>query len=182
MSMNKKKIPGLVLAAIILAAPAVGSATVITGSLTDDDFLAIDTVGPFYYDVFDVTALDAGSVSISLESDDFAPYLAYGFGTGLPPWPTGSDVPYTMFDDAFCLGAPGGSTLNAGSPGAGQTFQVIVATCQYNPTPLGGYVLTIDGNVDVLQLATIPEPGTLLLMGLGLAGVGLARRRTGRRS
>jgi len=161
------------IAATILMAPTISYADIIVvGELTEDDFFATDTFGGFYYDIFEFVALDANPITITLGSADFAPFLAWGFDIELPPWPSGSDEPYSWFQSAFCLGDPGSDSLNIDNPSAGQSFQAVVATCYYDPTPLGDYTLMTDGNV-----SQVPEPGSLALFGIGLAGLVAARRR-----
>jgi hypothetical protein len=65
-------------------------------------------------------------------------------------------------------------------PVVGQNYQIVVATCDYNlgevATTLGAYTLTVAGN-RVDPPVSVPEPGTLGLLGLGLAGLAFARRR-----
>ena len=43
----------------------------------------------------------------------------------------------------------------------------------------GNYTLEVVGNSDAHIQGAIPEPGTLALLGIGLTGAGLARRRKG---
>ena len=171
----------LALFAALLMGPAVSYAdtillnSTVDGELTEDDLFAVDTVGEFYYDVFDFTSLGTDPITITLESDDFAPYLAWGFDLFLPPWPTGSDAPYELFVSEMCLGAPGAGSVTIDAPAAGQSFQVLAATCNYNPTALGSYTLTIAGGTG--GVTGVPAPGSLILLITGLAGLVLSRRR-----
>lgn len=148
----------------------------ITGELTEDDFLATDaSLLSFYYDIIDFEATSTTAITITFESDDFAAFIGWGFDLGLPPWPFESNEPY--LDDRFnyniCLSAPGThSMLPVKSPTIGQTFQVFIATCAYNPTTLGAYSLTLDDGV-----VPMPEPGSLALLGIGLIGLAASRRR-----
>ena len=175
------------LAAALLVAPAVSNAdiiVVIEGELTENDFLAQDSSGTFYYDIFDFVSVGTDPITMTLSSGDFVPFYAYSLGNPLPPWPTGSDEPYygsppdidPWFQDYVCvLGTdPGSEILTFANPTAGQNFQVMVSTCFYNEqeTPLGSYTLTIASNP-----TSVPEPGSLALFGIGLVGLALARRR-----
>ena len=47
----------------------------------------------------------------------------------------------------------------------------------YLNDPNGGARIWQEGNLDHFDVRYVPEPGTLALLGIGLAGMGLARRR-----
>lgn len=58
-------------------------------------------------------------------------------------------------------------------PGGGVTGQYF-AVAHVGPTAANG---SVGGYIEKVEYASIPEPGTLALLGLGLAGLGLSRRR-----
>jgi hypothetical protein len=167
-----------------LAVPSISQADIIDGALDEGDLLAEDSAGSFFYDLYDFDALGTGPITITLLSDAFAPFLAWGWSIDLPPWPTGSDAPYDDMVGVDFLETPGSITLTINNPIVGRNYQILVATYEYNDyddlgnllTALGSYTLTIEGN-RVDPPVVVPEPGTLGLLGLGLVGMAFARRR-----
>ena len=171
--MNIKHLTFTCVLSIALCAPVSALATVIVGELDEDDFLGIDSTGDdFYYDLFEVTVLGTSTITITLETGEFAPFVTWGIDLGLPEWPVGSDEPYASFIDFDFSTTPGAVSIPVDGLAIDQTFDVLVSTIFYNPTDLGAYTLTFDGDVTVQQ---VPAPPTLALLGLGLFGMGLFR-------
>ncbi len=129
----KRALLAATLAAALLMAPSVSYALLIEGELTEDDFFAQDSFGGFYYDFYEIVSEGTDPITITLDSEDFVAYLAWGVDIDLPPWPTGSDVPYNFSWAWLSVCSTGSASLTFDSPSAGQSFQVLVATYDYVP-------------------------------------------------
>lgn len=134
-----------------------GSAGTLQISLVDTDYNALSTSG-FDYGLFNVGGTTDGSVAFEVyidDANDLNPFdgievYSGSFGTGAF---SDSVAPYTArlgsITDAFSMG--------------------IRATITHTN---GGQVTSFDGDVKA-----VPEPTTLALVGIGLAGIGFARGR-----
>lgn len=108
-------------------------------------------------------------VSFFVRGDEFEGFfdqLAFGFSTG------SADL------DAFTLGRPiivptdawTKITVQLSGQGAGATGRFAIV--HTGDADLSNYV-----GVDTLRISAIPEPTTVMILGIGLAGAALARRR-----
>lgn len=140
--------------------------------LTTLDHLAQDSVGEFYYDVYNLTVTAPTPVSVSLTGIDFAPWVGAWDSEVLPrlEWENGVDV-YTAATNIDSNGTPGttvGFIFNA-LPGV--LYQIAPATQNYNPTPLGDYSLIIEtpviadfpDGVPFSASAVVPLPPAMVL-------------------
>lgn len=148
----------------------------IDGELTTGSLLAEDSIGLFHYDVYNLTVGADTTVTVTLSSPDFEPWLALWESVVLPAssWENGVDL-YAAA--SFIVAGAVTETLSFDFIAmTGILYQIAVATSNYNPTPLGTYVLSFETTGAPFTVTTVPVPAALWLA-LPAFGLVLTRRR-----
>jgi len=120
-----------------------------------------------------------------------APELMLSDGDTISFWTRGEAE--SPFADVLGVGVLGGDDIwlivnplgeYGGYPGEWTQYTAVVSGIGANPVPTRfsflyyGYANDLNYiGIDSVEVNHVPEPGTLMLLGLGLAGLGFARRR-----
>jgi len=168
----------LVIALLAMLFSSNSQAVYFAGEISTTDSIGIENTGyDFYYDLYHVTVDIPLTIEVFMTpTQAFAPYLAYWDGdfTPAPDWNTPAPEKDTW---SYAVDPTLYLSFDA-LPGI--DYQIMASTADYNPTVLGTYDFFI---VDVMRTnqgftaSSVPEPASWILVGLGLVGIRLSKRK-----
>jgi hypothetical protein len=148
----------------------VSGSTNLVFSVNADPFLQAIVTSPNGIEAYanETASIKLVDTSTNVTMFDFTPNGATGHDvTGFGTYTVNSD-PFSLNNNIDQLGSPGTLTYN---PGTG-LFEITD-----NGLTTGNYTLTLAVENNESTITSVPEPGTMLLMGAGLFGLGVFYRR-----